>query len=140
MGLAVQTDMAMAPILAFGTGEQKQEWVAPAIAGTKILCLGITEPDAGSDVAGIKTRAVDEPATRSERGSGGTGWRLQGRVKGGLGVTKVNRWRPPSPIWGSSMAMSNRGSPRCSASFRVLLRRRSASCSASAADSRLSQR
>jgi alkylation response protein AidB-like acyl-CoA dehydrogenase len=58
MGLAVQTDMAMPPILAFGTEEQKQEWAAPAIAGKKILCLGITEPDAGSDVAGIKTRAV----------------------------------------------------------------------------------
>jgi alkylation response protein AidB-like acyl-CoA dehydrogenase len=58
MGLAVQTDMAMPPILAFGTEEQKQQWAAPAIAGTKILCLGITEPDAGSDVAGIKTRAV----------------------------------------------------------------------------------
>jgi alkylation response protein AidB-like acyl-CoA dehydrogenase len=58
MGLAVQTDMAMPPILAFGTEEQKQEWAAPAIAGKKILCLGITEPAAGSDVAGIKTRAV----------------------------------------------------------------------------------
>jgi alkylation response protein AidB-like acyl-CoA dehydrogenase len=58
MGIAVQTDMAMPPILAFGTEEQKQEWVVPAIAGTKILCLGITEPDAGSDVKGIKTRAV----------------------------------------------------------------------------------
>jgi alkylation response protein AidB-like acyl-CoA dehydrogenase len=58
MGLAVHTDMAMPPILAFGTEEQKQEWVVPAIAGRKILCLGITEPDAGSDVAGIKTRAV----------------------------------------------------------------------------------
>jgi alkylation response protein AidB-like acyl-CoA dehydrogenase len=58
MGIAVQTDMAMPPILLFGTEEQKQEWVVPAIAGTKILCLGITEPDAGSDVAGIKTRAV----------------------------------------------------------------------------------
>jgi alkylation response protein AidB-like acyl-CoA dehydrogenase len=58
MGVAVQTDMAMPPILAFGTEEQKQEWAAPAIAGKKILCIGITEPDAGSDVAGIKTRAV----------------------------------------------------------------------------------
>jgi alkylation response protein AidB-like acyl-CoA dehydrogenase len=58
MGVAVQTDMAMPPILAFGTEEQKQEWVVPAIKGEKILCLGITEPDAGSDVAGIKTRAV----------------------------------------------------------------------------------
>src|SRR5687767_4170558 len=62
MGLAVHTDMAMPPILAFGTEEQKQEWVVPAIAGQKILCLGITEPDAGSDVAGIKTRAVRDEA------------------------------------------------------------------------------
>jgi alkylation response protein AidB-like acyl-CoA dehydrogenase len=58
MGIAVQTDMAMPPILAFGTEEQKQEWAVPAIKGEKILCLGITEPDAGSDVKGIKTRAV----------------------------------------------------------------------------------
>ncbi len=58
MGLAVHTDMAMPPILAFGSEEQKQQWVVPAIKGEKILCLGITEPDAGSDVSGIKTRAV----------------------------------------------------------------------------------
>ncbi len=58
MGVAVHTDMAMPPILAFGTEEQKQEWVTPAIAGQKILCLGITEPDAGSDVSGIKTVAT----------------------------------------------------------------------------------
>jgi alkylation response protein AidB-like acyl-CoA dehydrogenase len=58
MGLAVHTDMAMPPIIAFGTEEQKAEWVVPAIRGEKILCLGITEPDAGSDVSGIKTRAV----------------------------------------------------------------------------------
>jgi alkylation response protein AidB-like acyl-CoA dehydrogenase len=60
MGVAVHTDMAMPPILAFGTEEQKQEWVAPAIRGEKILCIGITEPDAGSDVKGIKTRAVKD--------------------------------------------------------------------------------
>src|SRR3984893_9524416 len=58
MGVAVQTDMAMPPILAFGTEEQKQQWVVPAIKGEAILCLGITEPDAGADVKGIKTRAV----------------------------------------------------------------------------------
>jgi alkylation response protein AidB-like acyl-CoA dehydrogenase len=63
MGVAVHTDMAMPPILAFGTEEQKQEWVVPAIKGEKILCLGITEPDAGSDVAGIKTRAIYDEAT-----------------------------------------------------------------------------
>src|SRR5881398_3888393 len=60
MGLAVHTDMAMPPILAFGAEEQKQQWAVPAIKGTAILCLGITEPDAGSDVAGIKTRAVKD--------------------------------------------------------------------------------
>src|SRR3954469_10336058 len=58
MGVAVHTDMAMPPILAFGTEQQKQEWVVPAIRGERILCLAITEPDAGSDVAGIRTRAV----------------------------------------------------------------------------------
>src|SRR5215213_2484041 len=58
MGVAVQTDMALPPILAFGSEEQKRRWAAPAIRGEKILCLGITEPDAGSDVAGITTRAV----------------------------------------------------------------------------------
>ncbi|MGH3991653.1 MAG: acyl-CoA dehydrogenase family protein, partial [Pseudonocardiaceae bacterium] len=56
-GIAVHTDMATPPILAFGTEEQKQEYLVPAIRGEKISCLGITEPDAGSDVAGIKTRA-----------------------------------------------------------------------------------
>ncbi|NUT54364.1 MAG: acyl-CoA dehydrogenase [Thermoleophilia bacterium] len=58
MGVGVQVDMAMPPILAFGTEEQKQQWAVPAIAGEKVLCLGISEPDAGSDVAAIKTRAA----------------------------------------------------------------------------------
>src|SRR3954453_258544 len=58
MGVAVHTDMATPPILLFGTEEQKQRYLVPSIAGQKISCLGITEPDAGSDVAGIKTRAL----------------------------------------------------------------------------------
>ena len=58
MGLAVHTDMATPPILQFGTEEQKQRYLVPAIKGEKISCLGITEPDAGSDVSGIRTRAV----------------------------------------------------------------------------------
>src|SRR3712207_725907 len=56
MGIAVHTDMATPPIHLFGTEEQKQRYLAPCIRGEKISCLGITEPDAGSDVAGIKTR------------------------------------------------------------------------------------
>jgi alkylation response protein AidB-like acyl-CoA dehydrogenase len=58
MGIAVHTDMATPPVFLFGTEEQKQRYLVPAIKGEKISCLGITEPDAGSDVAGIKTRAV----------------------------------------------------------------------------------
>ncbi len=60
MGVAVHTDMALPPILEFGTEEQKQQWAAPAIAGEKILSIAISEPDAGSDVVGIKTRAVKD--------------------------------------------------------------------------------
>src|SRR5689334_24628105 len=57
MGVAVHTDMATPPIHLFGTEAQKEAYLVPAIRGEKISCLGITEPDAGSDVAGIKTRA-----------------------------------------------------------------------------------
>lgn len=57
LGLAVQTDMATPPIHRFGTEEQKQRYLSPAIAGDKIACLGITEPDAGSDVMNISTTA-----------------------------------------------------------------------------------
>src|SRR5439155_25388968 len=58
MGIAVHTDMATPPVHLFGTEEQKQRYLVPSIKGEKISCLGITEPDAGSDVAGIKTTAV----------------------------------------------------------------------------------
>jgi alkylation response protein AidB-like acyl-CoA dehydrogenase len=60
MGIAVHTDMATPPIHLFGTEDQKQRYLAAAIRGEKISCLGITEPDAGSDVSGIKTRAVPD--------------------------------------------------------------------------------
>src|SRR6476619_105148 len=60
MGVAVHTDMATPPVFKFGTEEQKQRYLVPSIKGEKISCLGITEPDAGSDVSGIKTRAVRE--------------------------------------------------------------------------------
>jgi len=68
MGVAVHTDMATPPILKFGTEAQKQRYLAPAVRGEKIACIGITEPDAGSDVAGIRTRAVRD----------GDGWVING--------------------------------------------------------------
>jgi alkylation response protein AidB-like acyl-CoA dehydrogenase len=58
MGLSVHTDMTMPSILEFGSEEQKRRWLTRGIAGDSIFALGITEPDAGSDVAAIKSRAV----------------------------------------------------------------------------------
>ena len=57
MAVAVQTDMAVPPLHKFGTEEQKQRYLVPALKGEKIFCLGITEPDAGSDVQNIQTTA-----------------------------------------------------------------------------------
>jgi alkylation response protein AidB-like acyl-CoA dehydrogenase len=56
-GLNAHTSIAMPPIFNFGTEHQKQRWLVPGIAGEKIGALGITEPGAGSDVAGISTFA-----------------------------------------------------------------------------------
>ena len=58
MGLAVHTDMVLPPIEMLGTEDQKRRYLEPGIKGEKIGCLGITEPGAGSDVAGIRTTAI----------------------------------------------------------------------------------
>jgi citronellyl-CoA dehydrogenase len=57
MGMAVHTDMATPPIHLLGTEDLKQRYLVPSIKGEKISSLGITEPGAGSDVAGIRTTA-----------------------------------------------------------------------------------
>jgi acyl-CoA dehydrogenase len=56
-GLNAHASIALPPIFNFGTEEQKQRWLVPGVAGEKIGALGITEPGAGSDVAGISTTA-----------------------------------------------------------------------------------
>ncbi len=56
-GLAAQFTIATGPLHKFGTDEQKRRFLAPAIRGERIGALGITEPDAGSDVAGLRTTA-----------------------------------------------------------------------------------
>ncbi len=58
MGMAVHTDMVTPPIHLLGNEDQKQRYLVPSIAGDLIGSLGITEPGAGSDVAGIRTTAV----------------------------------------------------------------------------------
>jgi alkylation response protein AidB-like acyl-CoA dehydrogenase len=60
MGFAVQTDMVLPPVHLLGTEDQKQRYLVPGIKGEKIGCLGITEPGAGSDVAGIRTQAIKD--------------------------------------------------------------------------------
>jgi citronellyl-CoA dehydrogenase len=57
MGLLVQSDMATPVISDIGTKEQIDEFLKPALAGDKIAALAISEPAAGSDVAGIRTVA-----------------------------------------------------------------------------------
>jgi acyl-CoA dehydrogenase len=61
--------IALPPLLFLGTDEQKERFVRPVLGGRRISALAITEPDTGSDVAGVRTRAVRD----------GAGWRLSGR-------------------------------------------------------------
>jgi acyl-CoA dehydrogenase len=60
-GIGAHIGIATPPISSFGTGDQKLRFLAPAIRGEKIAALGITEPGAGSDVAGLRSfaRRVD---------------------------------------------------------------------------------
>jgi citronellyl-CoA dehydrogenase len=58
MAVSVQCEYVTPPIARFGTPEQKARWLRPAIEGKRIGALGITEPGAGSDVAGITTKAI----------------------------------------------------------------------------------
>ncbi|HXC77261.1 MAG TPA: acyl-CoA dehydrogenase family protein [Candidatus Acidoferrum sp.] len=60
MAVAVQTEMATPPVFKFGTEVQKRRWLVPSVRGEQIAAIAITEPDAGSDVAGITTTARRE--------------------------------------------------------------------------------
>jgi citronellyl-CoA dehydrogenase len=58
MALGVQTDMATPGLAKFGSDELRKEFLAPAITGDMVACLGVSEPGGGSDVASCKTTAV----------------------------------------------------------------------------------
>ncbi len=58
MGIAVHTDMATPALAEFGSEELKRRFLVPAIAGDMVSAIAVSEPDAGSDVAAIHTRAV----------------------------------------------------------------------------------
>ncbi|MGM0660376.1 MAG: acyl-CoA dehydrogenase [Pseudomonadota bacterium] len=66
--MSVQSSLVMYPIYAYGSEEQRRSYLPRLASGELIGCFGLTEPDAGSDPAGMKTRAV-----RTE-----TGYRITG--------------------------------------------------------------
>ena len=66
--VSVQGALTMYPIFAFGSEEQKRHWLPLLAKGEKIGCFGLTEPDHGSDPAGMETRARRT----------GNGWVLNG--------------------------------------------------------------
>ena len=58
MAIAVQMSMATPALARYGTPELKEAYLAPSVRGELVASIAVTEPDAGSDVAGIRTRAV----------------------------------------------------------------------------------
>jgi glutaryl-CoA dehydrogenase len=59
--MSVQSSLVMHPIHAYGTEEQRQKFLPKLATGEWVGCFGLTEPDAGSDPAGMKTRAKTVP-------------------------------------------------------------------------------
>ena len=57
MAIGVQTDMCTPALARFGSDELKRQFLAPAIAGDMVGCIGVSEPGAGSDVSAIKSHA-----------------------------------------------------------------------------------
>ncbi len=70
--MSVQSSLVMHPIHAYGTEQQRRKYLPKLASGTWIGCFGLTEPDAGSDPGGMKTRA------EKTGGKNGGGYRLTG--------------------------------------------------------------
>lgn len=67
--MSVQSSLVMYPIYAWGSEEQRKKYLSKLAAGELIGCFGLTEPDSGSDPAGMKTRARKVPGGYSLSGS-----------------------------------------------------------------------
>jgi glutaryl-CoA dehydrogenase len=76
--MSVQSSLVMHPINAYGTEEQKRKYLPKLASGEWVGCFGLTEPDAGSDPGGMRTRAE--------------------RVDGGYRITGSKMWITNSPI------------------------------------------
>jgi len=76
--MSVQSSLVMHPIYAYGTEEQKRKYLPRLATGESIGCFGLTEPDAGSDPGGMRTRAE--------------------KIDGGYRLTGTKMWITNSPI------------------------------------------
>ncbi|WP_037313424.1 acyl-CoA dehydrogenase [Ruegeria halocynthiae] len=76
--MSVQSSLVMYPIYAYGSEEQRRKYLPKLASGEWIGCFGLTEPDAGSDPAGMKTRAE--------------------KIDGGYRLTGSKMWISNSPI------------------------------------------
>ncbi|OYX52382.1 MAG: acyl-CoA dehydrogenase [Sphingomonas sp. 32-66-10] len=76
--MSVQSSLVMHPIHAYGTEEQKRKYLPKLASGEWVGCFGLTEPDAGSDPAGMRTRAE--------------------KIDGGYRLTGAKMWITNSPI------------------------------------------
>lgn len=70
-------------LLQFGTPEQQARWLPGILAGTSMWCIAMSEPDAGSDVASLRTRAIPDP-------DGSGGWRVSGSKVWTSGATHAH--------------------------------------------------
>ncbi|MBB6259535.1 glutaryl-CoA dehydrogenase [Paenochrobactrum gallinarii] len=91
--MSVQSSLVIYPIYAYGSDEQRKKYLPGLVSGELIGCFGLTEPDAGSDPAGMKTRAE--------------------KIDGGYRLTGTKMWISNSPIadvfvvWAKSAAHDN---------------------------------
>lgn len=91
--MSVQSSLVMYPIYAYGSDEQRKKYLPGLVSGELIGCFGLTEPDAGSDPAGMKTRAE--------------------KIDGGYRINGSKMWISNSPIadvfvvWAKSAAHDN---------------------------------
>jgi len=86
--IGIGLGMAAPTILAYGSEEQKQRWLRPLWTGEEVWCQLFSEPGAGSDLAGLATRAVQ---VKGDGEAGGDGWRASGQ-KVWTSIAHVARW------------------------------------------------
>ena len=72
--MSVQSSLVMHPISIFGSAEQKEQWLPQLASGEAVGCFGLTEPDHGSNPAGMATRAVWDGGAREWVLSGSKTW------------------------------------------------------------------